>query len=137
MQIRWIDYLSFDLTSRSCKIAQNADEKNGTQKISWNRLGTYKFASSTLLQPLEFYCKSRRIIYVVYLELWENSTSEIDNNVNLLNSRQENYGKEVSELDYVILKMCVLRKNATLIRFCCGAWKYGMWRNSCFCWGSG
>ena len=54
-----------------------------------------------------------------------------------MNSPQENYGKEVSELDYVILKMCVLRKNATLIRFCCGAWKYGMWRNFSFCWGFG
>ena len=49
MQMRWIDYLSFDLTSRSCKIAQNADEKNGTKKISWNRLGAYKFASSTYI----------------------------------------------------------------------------------------
>ena len=133
MQMRWIDYLSFDLTSRSCKIAQNADEKNGTQKISWNRLGTYKFASSSLLHSLLNFIAN----HGVYLELWEHSTSEIDNNVNLLNSPQENYGKEVSELDYVILKMCVLRKNATLIRFCCGAWKYGMWRNFSFCWGFG
>ena len=77
MQMRWIDYLSFDLTSRSCKIAQNADEKNGTQKISWNRLGTYKFASSSLLHSLLNFIAN----HGVYLELWEHSTSEIDNNV--------------------------------------------------------